>query len=80
MRMNRTTICLDEPILARVRARAQRMQKTLKEAIAELLLLGLAKVEKIEKEVPSLSLLKLGKERADISSRTRLYESWEEKV
>lgn len=75
--MNRTTICLDDPLMERVKERAQKLKKTLKDIIHDLIVLGLARSEKTQSKNPSLNLADLGKERTDISSRANLYQQWE---
>lgn len=72
----RTTIILEKPILERIRERARQNRQTLRETIRTLILAGLTKKTK---PVPlKLPTLNLGREKIDISNRTKLYEMWDE--
>ena len=75
--MERTSICLDKPLLKNIRTRAHREGKTLKQTIIELLQLGLARLDKQQNQLPALPVLNLGQELFDISNRSKLYEQWE---
>lgn len=75
--MDRTTICLDEPLMKRVRERARREKQTLKKTITEVIALGLARAESQKQAKPKLGTLNLGRELMSVDSRARLYEEWE---
>lgn len=75
----RTTIMLDKPILEKIRRQAREGRQTLRETIRNLLLAGMAKTQKKKNPPFSLPTFDMGREKIDISNRTRLYEILEER-
>lgn len=74
----RTTIMLEKPILERIRETARKNHQTLRETIRNLILAGLTRAPKSKATPFKLPVLNLGREKIDLSSRTRLYEMWDE--
>jgi hypothetical protein len=65
--------------MARIKAKATKQQKTLKETLTELILLGLRKSEKTGDKIPNLPQFHLGSEKIDIADRAKLYDIWDAK-
>ncbi len=75
--MERTTICIEKPLLAKIKSRAHRDKTSLKNTIRTLIIEGLSHVETGQKSVPKLPSLSLGQEMIDVADRSQLYEMFE---
>ncbi len=73
----RTSILLDRPLLVRIRREARKGGQTLTETIRALLLAGLAKKSRRAEKHTPLPSYSMGRELADLTSRSRLYEIWD---
>jgi hypothetical protein len=78
--MKRTTLALDERLLARLRARARREGKQVQECANELLRLGLQAVEATGPPATGLELpvFSLGEPRVDVADREALHDLLDE--
>ena len=75
--MERTTIILDKPVLKRVREKARKEGKTLKDTLTEIILAGLNRPPRKRETLPELPSFHLGRPLVDVANRTRLYEMWD---
>lgn len=63
--------------MQRVRERARREKKTLKDTLSEVIAMGLVRAEKQKNIVLAPGTLDLGQELKAVDSRTQLYEAWD---
>lgn len=75
--VERTTIILEKPVLKRVRDKAKKEGKTLKDTLREIILEGLNRPQRKKETLPELPSFHMGRALVDVSNRERLYEIWD---